>query len=704
MENLFKEEDAAGFIEKYADYPEELALRAYTSRLIGGNSDLVLHGGGNTSVKLMTRNIVGQGEAVIYVKASGWDMAFIEPEGFTGLRSKPLEQLCRLDSLSSGEMDNQLKIHRTSAAAQNPSVEALLHVFLPHKYVDHTHADSILILTNQKHGEAMVREALGEDIVVLPYVMSGFPLAKAVWDACTKTPEAKAVIIMNHGIFTFAEDARTAYDNMIRYVSRAEAYIHEQIGNRPLFTLREDLNTPANPQSALTRCAQVIRGACAHSATDDEKLQRLYVETRTDPDLLEASLSDQAASVCRTGVLTPDHAIRTKNLMAYLETVPEDDVSLRSLVQQAVDDFQADYHSYLSEQAKGKDTDSDRPDSHPVLFWVAGVGLMALGETRKAARIAADIGEHTIRAKLRAFAMGEYEPIPETHVSDMEHLNLQERKLQGGISALPLQGQVAVITGGGGAIGFGIAKQLLAAGAAVVISDIDAPRLQVAHSILAGKYGEDLVDSVVFDVTDFPDVERAFADISARFGGIDILVPNAGIAHVATIEELDPAKLDQVIAVNLRGTFTVIKAAIPIFRRQGSGGNIVMISTKNVFDPGACFSAYSASKAGAHQLAKIAAMELAELGVRVNMINPDAIFGDEKVCSGLWELVGPDRMKSRGLDPQGLQDYYCQRSLLKVRVLAEHVGNAVVFFASDLIPTTGASLPVDGGNPAAFPR
>jgi NAD(P)-dependent dehydrogenase (short-subunit alcohol dehydrogenase family) len=195
-----------------------------------------------------------------------------------------------------------------------------------------------------------------------------------------------------------------------------------------------------------------------------------------------------------------------------------------------------------------------------------------------------------------------------------------------------------------------------------------------------------------------------FAEISRKLGGIDIVVPNAGIAQVAKIEDLDPSKLDQVMAVNFKGVFTVIKASIPIFKRQGSGGNIVLISSKNVFDPGAAFCAYSASKAGAHQLSKIAAMELAELGVRVNMVNPDAVFGDEKVSSGLWDLVGSERMKSRGLDAEGLKEYYRQRNLLKTRILAEHVGNAVVFFASDQTPTTGAALPVDGGIPAAFPR
>jgi NAD(P)-dependent dehydrogenase (short-subunit alcohol dehydrogenase family) len=286
----------------------------------------------------------------------------------------------------------------------------------------------------------------------------------------------------------------------------------------------------------------------------------------------------------------------------------------------------------------------------------------------------------------------------------MEYWSLQQKKL-GKLTPPPLQGQVAVITGAGGAIGLGIADRLLAGGAVVAISDIDGGSLRKVHTALIKKYGESQVESFLFDVTDFGAVEKAFEDISCRLGGIDVLVPNAGIAHVARVEDLDPKKFDQVIAVNLKGTFNAIKAAIPIFRRQGTGGSIVVVSSKNVFDPGAAFGAYSASKAAAHQISKIAALELADMKVRVNLVNPDAVFGDEEVPSKLWELIGPDRMKSRGLDPQGLKEYYRQRNLLKVSVTAEHVGNAVVFFATEASgATTGATLPVDGGIPAAFPR
>jgi len=701
--SAFNETAAKEFVEHYSDIPEELALRIYSSRLIGRNPALVLHGGGNTSVKLNQKNIFEENQEILYVKGSGVDLASIEPEGFSGLDISFLRKLRNLNSLSDEEMENQLEIRKVESSSPNPSVEALLHAFLPHKYIDHTHADSVLILTNLKHGRSLIKKALGSKVAVLPYTMSGLPLAQEVVSQYEKNTDIEAIVILNHGIFTFGEDARTSYERMIDYVNRAESLIKKELRGKALITPRTDIASFKNMETTTARVAQTVRGVCAHQASDGS-LRRFYVETRNEPDLLNISLSREAKTICASGVLTPDHAIRTKNKMVYVESVPENDNDLKDIIKQNVESFKQHYHHYFHKQLKDKGLDRKELDPYPRVFLIAGLGLISLGSTRKDARIAADIAEHTVRAKLTAGVLGEYIPIFDSHIFDMEYWNLQQRKLHLSSSTPLLQGQVAVITGGGGAIGFGIADRLLATGAVVVLSDIDEPRLQKARSILVEKYSESQVEIITFDVTNYPLVEKAFEKISRRLGGIDIVIPNAGIARVAKIEDLDPDKLDKVIAVNLKGTFTTIKASIPVFKRQGTGGNIVVISSKNVFDPGAAFGAYSASKAGAHQISKIAALELAELGVRVNMINPDAVFGDEEISSKLWDLIGPDRMKCRGLDCQGLKEYYRDRNLLKASVLAEHVGNAVVFFASNQTPTTGASLPVDGGIPAAFPR
>ena len=702
MDSLYHEVDAKALIATYPAIPKELALRVYTSRLIGSNTCLVLHGGGNTSVKLIENNIVGEKQDILYVKGSGVDLANIEPEGFVGLDLFSLRKLRHLESLPDDEMENQLQIHKTASSSPNPSVEALLHTFLPHKYIDHTHADSILVLTNQKHGAELVRKALGSKVAILPYETSGLPLAKSVAAQYERNADIEAIVVLNHGIFTFGEDAKTSYERMIDYVDRAEAFIQKEVRERPLATPRTDIAFCKDAEASTARLAQTIRGVCAHRASDGG-LRRFYVETRVTPDLVNASLSREAKAICGSGVLTPDHVIRTKNRMVYIESIPEKDDDLKEMINQEVERYKADYHRYFHDQVKAKGIDREELDPYPRVFLVAGLGLVTLGFTRKSARVAADIALHTIRAKRQANVLGAYVPVIDSHVFDMEYWSLQQKKLHRPC-ALELRGQVAIITGGGGAIGFGIADRLLAAGASVVISDIDETRLQKVCSILSERYGESMVEVIAFDVTDYSSAEKAFDEISRRFGGVDIVVPNAGIAHVAKIEDLEPNKLDQVLAVNLKGTFITIKAAIPVFRRQGTGGNIVVISSKNVFDPGASFGAYSASKAGAHQISKIAALELAELGVRVNMINPDAVFGDENISSKLWDLVGPDRMKARGLDHEGLREYYRKRNLLKARVLAEQVGNAVVFFASNQTPTTGATLPVDGGIPGAFPR
>jgi rhamnose utilization protein RhaD (predicted bifunctional aldolase and dehydrogenase)/NAD(P)-dependent dehydrogenase (short-subunit alcohol dehydrogenase family) len=699
MRNSFDDDEARELVRRFEELPEALALRIYTSRLLGGEPSLVLHGGGNTSLKLRTTNLLGDAQEVLLVKGSGCDLASIGPEGFTGVDLDYLRRFRGLEQLSDEEMENQLETHRLRADAPSPSVETLLHAFLPPRFIDHTHADAILVLTNQANADELVAEALGPGVALLAYTMPGLPLAKQVGDCYERTPGLEAIVSRNHGLFTFADDAKTAYSAMIECVSRAEAFIAART-SRPVSVPRSE--APAAASAAAARLAQVLRGACTERRSDG-RTQRFVCELRTPPDLVTLSRSPQACELCDSGALTPDHVIRTKNRMLFLPRIPGDDAELGALVRERIGDYVRDYDRYFDEQAKAKRARPRKLDPFPRVVLAAGVGLVTLGPTRRAARVAADIAEQTLRAKCLAGEIGAYLPISDSHVFDMEYWSLQQKKLGSQVPP-PLAAQVAFVTGAGGAIGAGVAERLLAAGAVVAISDIDADRLAKAHELLAEKHDSDRIESIACDVTSPSSVTRAFEEVSCRAGGIDILVPNAGVAHVATLEDLDAERFAQVVSVNLMGTFNVIKAAIPVLRRQATGGNVVLISSKNVPDPGAAFGAYSASKAAAHQVAKIAALELAELGVRVNMVNPDAVFGDERISSGLWDQIGPDRMKARGLDPEGLRDYYRQRNLLKVSVLAEHVGNAVVFFASEATPTTGASLPVDGGVPSAFPR
>lgn len=700
MENLFDAQELKLKKQQYPNLSEDLVERIYTSQLIGKNSNLVLHGGGNTSVKTQVKDLLGNEQEILFVKGSGHDLATVEADGFSGLKLENLKGLQALKELSDEEMVNQLLTSRIDSTAPTASIEGLLHAFLPHKFVDHSHADSILILSNREDGADILQAIMGPKVIVSSYLNPGFLLSKGVAEIVKNSPEAEAVVCMNHGIFTFGPDAATSYGRMIHYVNRAEQYIQENSKNG------EKVQKPAAETIAsegdMVRLAQVIRGASSFLDVNGVR-KRFYVEIRNTPEMIKASLSDSAASMCRSGVLTPDHALRTKNNYIFIDEIPVEDEPLKEKVNALVKEFQEEYDAYFEKQVKAKGIKRDKLDNSPRVFMAAGVGLIALGLSRKWATIAADIAEHTIVAKQKASGLANYQAVTDSHNFDLEYMNLQQQKLE---KSKPgdLAGQVAVVTGAAGAIGFGIADQLLKEGATVIIADIDQTRLNTVNEILAERYGQKYIESLAFDITDLPAVEKSLQDVCLKLGGVDIIVPNAGIAYVAKIEDLSPEKFSQVMDVNLLGVFNIIKAAIPVFKRQATGGNIVLISSKNVFDPGAAFGAYSASKAAAHQIARIAALELAEISVRVNMINPDAVFGDATVSSKLWDYIGPDRMKSRGLDPDGLKEYYRQRNLLKVSVLAEHVGNAVVFFASEKTPTTGATLPVDGGVQSAFPR
>lgn len=726
MKNLYDHLEAREFVAARSDCSEALALRVYTSRLIGREPELVLHGGGNTSVKAVVPNILGEEMEVLYIKGSGWDLATIEAAGFPGLDLAWLRRLRVLERLSDEEMVNQFRTHLLDAAAPGPSIETLVHAFLPHRFIDHTHADAIVTLTNRHQPEKLLREALGDRIAILPFIMPGFPLAKAMAAAYEENPQIEAIILLNHGIFTFADEAETAYGRMIDYVSRAENFLTKVAqewsargedlkalghGPRPgadVTGAREGVNASgaevlaSPPPPAPVELLPLLRGALNRGLED----QRLCfsLDWRRDTDLQAALARPDGRELFTGGVLTPDHVIRTKNYPLWLDFAGASDEAARNAyLKRALADYAAAYQGYFEEQCAAGKVQKQRLDLLPRVIMVPGLGLIGAGTSPAAARIAADIATHTVRAKLRGAALGQYRELEPASIFAMEYWSLEQAKLGKGSPRL-LEGRTALVTGGGGAMALGIADRLLAAGARVLLADIQPERLQLVVDKLQRRFAPELVQGLKFDVTDPESVRAGFAQLVGQTGGLDILVPNAGIAQVARLEELSAEGFRRVMAVNADGVLLTIREAAKIFRRQNCGGQIVINSSKNVFDPGAAFGAYSASKAAAHQLGKIAALELAEIGVRVNMINADAVFDADGVSSGLWDLVGPERMQARNLDPEGLRAYYRQRNLLKTEVKAEDVGNAVVFFAAGQTPTTGATLPVDGGIPAAFPR
>src|SRR5579871_6632548 len=480
MESRWSDREAAEYVERFAPtWGEDLALRVYTSRLIGRDPDLVMHGGGNTSLKGTVTTLLGDRVEALFVKGSGWDLDSIEPPGLPAVDLAHLRRLRTLPALSDEEMVNQLRTHLFDASAPNPSVETLLHAFLPHRFIDHTHADVALVVTNQPRaeGEAMVHEAFGARWAIVPYVMPGFALAKLAAEVFERDPAVEGLVLVNHGLFTFADDARTAYERMIAGVDRAERFVRARRRAAAPVVPGADLE----PAAGAARLGPALRGALAEPTGDpDRPWRRVVLEHRASPAVLAALARPDAAALALAGPLTPDHVIRTKGPALFLGDLPLDDTeALRAALAAAVRDYGARYDAYFAANAARARTKLTKLDPYPRVVLVPGLGVLAAGRSKTDARIAADIAEHTVIAKAAANDIGRYTALADGDLFDMEYWSLEQAKL-GKAKDAALAGQVALVTGGAGAIGFGIARQLLAAGAHVVLADVDAARLEAA--------------------------------------------------------------------------------------------------------------------------------------------------------------------------------------------------------------------------------
>jgi len=699
MRSRWTEHGAREAVDRWGEwFGEDFALRLYTARLIGADPTLVLHGGGNVSVKGKLRTRLSDDVDVIYVKGSGADLATLQPEGLPAVDLAYLRRLRSLDGLTDEEMVNELRTHLFDASAPTPSIETLLHVFLPHRFVDHSHADAVLAVTNQPDGEAVAHEAMGDKVAIVRYVRPGLDLAKAVADCYEADPNIEGIVLLHHGLITFGDDARAAYERHVTLVYACERYIEDKSRGRPLSRV---FHSKAEPATLAAGIAPVLRGLVAVQTDDEDRpYLRSVLEWRATEEVLAFVNSSEAKELAAAGPLTGDHLIHTKPKPLFVENPQwSDEEGLRRQLEHAVDSYRHEYKAYVS----GHGGPADQLDPSPRVILLPGAGMFCWGKTKRDARVTADIAEHTLSTQARAYAIGRYTGLPPDHLYDMEYRALQHMKL-GTARERALERQVVVISGGAGAIGVAVAETCAQAGAHVAVTDLDEQRLLRVIQRVQERCGTGTALSVVMNTTDEASVIAGFDKIVRFFGGVDVVVPNAGVAHVAAIENMDVDDFRRVMEVNATGYLLFMREGIKVLKRQGLGGHIIINASKNVFGPGKDFGAYSASKAAGHQLGKVAAIELAPYAIRVNMINADAIFGDQETPSGLWATVGPQRAKSRNLSEDQLPEYYRSRNLLKAGIYGHHVGNAVVFFASNATPTTGATLPVDGGVVEAFPR
>jgi rhamnose utilization protein RhaD (predicted bifunctional aldolase and dehydrogenase)/NAD(P)-dependent dehydrogenase (short-subunit alcohol dehydrogenase family) len=639
----------------------DLDLRVYTSRLLGRDPTLVLHGGGNTSVKLRERNAAGEEEDLLYVKGSGRDLEIIERDGFAPVRMAHLLKLARLEALSDPQMMNELATQVTRAGAPAPSVEAILHAILPHKYVDHTHADALLAITNTADGERRAREIYGADTVIVPYVMPGFDLARhcARQFAAEASARTIGMVLMNHGIFSFGATARESYERMVALVARAEEYLarHRAWDAPPS---RAD-GRPSRLGGELARLRREI-SACAGFP--------VVMATHADAKYLDFARRDDAALLSQQGPATPDHVIRTKR-------VP--------MLGRDVAAYAAAYREYFGRHAPAARAAKTMLDPAPRVVLDPAFGLGCVGRTAKDARIVRDIYDHTLDVILRAAALGGYRALPERDIFDVEYWDLEQAKLKKTGAAPVFTGEVALVTGAASGIGKACVESLLRRGAAVIGLDINA---EVAR-LMGGR--ADFI-GLRCDVTSEPDLAQALEAGVRAFGGVDMLVLNAGVFPGGRrIDALDSAEWRRVMQVNLDANLALMRECHPLLKLAPGGGRVVIIGSKNVPAPGPGAAAYSASKAALTQLARVAALEWGADGIRVNTLHPNAVFD-----TAAWT---DDVLAARAGHYGVSVEEYRKGNVLKVEVKSRDVAELAAEMCGPLFAkTTGAQVPVDGGN------
>ena len=653
MKSLWDDNEARQFTD-------DLGMRVYTSRLLGRDKSLVLHGGGNTSVKISEKNILGEEETLLYVKGSGWDLETIGREGFSPVRMQHLIELSKLDVLSDPQMVNELKTHMTQAAAPAPSVETILHAILPHKYVDHTHADALITITNSPDSHARIKQIYGSSVVVIPYVMPGFDLAKLCGDRfhAEYSDNTIGMVLMNHGIFSFADTAQKSYERMITLVSQAEAYLKQQGAWE--ISKTEAPDNEGVLRHELAKLRQEISAAAGFP---------VVLNSLRDAQSLTFIQRDDITDISQQGPATPDHVIRTKRL---------------PLVGRNVTEYVEAYKAYFTEHNAKSQQGKTMLDPAPRVVLDRELGMCSVGCTAKDAYIARDIYQHTMDIISRAAALGGFCALSGQQIFDVEYWDLEQAKLRKEDKPPVFNGEVALVTGAASGIGRACVESLLLRGAAVIGLDIN-PEIETVHA------RQDYL-GIVCDITDEQQIITALEIGVQAFGGLDMLILNAGIfPSGCRIDMLQTSQWRKVMEINLDANLVLMREGHALLKRAPLGGRVVVIGSKNVAAPGPGAAAYSASKAALNQLSRIAALEWGQDNIRINSLHPNAVFD-----TGLWtDEVLQSRAKAYGLNVEE----YKRRNIMKVEIYSQDVAELAAEMCGPLFAkTTAAQISVDGGD------
>jgi rhamnose utilization protein RhaD (predicted bifunctional aldolase and dehydrogenase)/NAD(P)-dependent dehydrogenase (short-subunit alcohol dehydrogenase family) len=682
IQNLWSDADATEYISRY--HNPDLALRIYGSRLLGQEPRLVLHGGGNTSVKITEPDLFGIETEVLRIKGSGWDLAAIEPVGLPAVRLEPLLKLAQLEQLSDEAMVNYLRGCLMDSSAPTPSVETLLHAFLPHKYIDHSHALAVLAVVDQTDGENLAHQAFGNRVGYVPYVMPGFSLAKAAASEYRRNPQVEGLVLMKHGLFTFGDTAKQSYLRTVDLNNLAAQFV---LKNRriPVFISR---SWPEKEIGQRAEIAPILRG-CLANAGKTSNPTRWILDFRRSNQILEFVNGQQVADYANRGPVTPDHLIRTKGAPLILpfpeaNNLPE----FRRETAGAIADYIERYRSYFDRNNSQLGKSKSPLDPIPRVALIPHCGLFGIGKSAKEAAIVADIAETWIEAVSAAESIGHFSSLDESQQFAMEYWSLEQVKLRA-LSEPSLSRQVVLITGGAGTIGRAIGRAFAREGAEIAIADLDQGKAgEIARAIKETALG------AACDVTDAESVRGLFDRVCQRFGGVDVVVSNAGAAWPGPIATIADDLLRKSFELNFFAHQLVAQNAVRVMRWQETGGALLFNISKQAINPGPNFGAYGIPKAATLSLARQYALEYGRDKIRVNAVNAD------RIRSGLLtdEMIRT-RAQSRGVTEKD----YLSGNLLGCEVTAEDVAQAFVHQALAL-KTTGDVTTVDGGNVAAFLR
>jgi rhamnose utilization protein RhaD (predicted bifunctional aldolase and dehydrogenase)/NAD(P)-dependent dehydrogenase (short-subunit alcohol dehydrogenase family) len=691
MESRYDAGAAARMVHDLAGRASEaLALRTYSARLVGSDASLVLHGGGNTSVKASAQTLLGETIEVLHIKGSGWDLATIEPEGHPAVRLEPLRRLRALDAMTDEAMVNELRINLLDASAPTPSVETLLHAFLPARFVDHTHADAILALADQPDGKRIFSSLFGPGLVWIPYVMPGFALAKSCieqFERIAARGEPTVMVLERHGLLTWGATAEESYQRTLDAVSRAELHLSDRSGAvaLPSAARTEPLETAVLPR---------LRGILAKLAGDAPERGPI-VRTRATQAILSFLDRRDAAELVAQGCATPDHVLRTKPTALLVQRPAfADPAKLGVQLESAIEEYARKYDAYFEEMCRTKKVTKSKLDPWPRIVLLPGFGACSVAATAREADIALDIYEHTIDVMSHAAQVGSYVPCSRSDLFDVEYWSLEQAKIKAATPA-PLARCIALVTGAAGGIGLATVECLLAAGAHVALVDRDFDALGAAMEKVAKGRNKERVLMVVADVRQDDQVTAALARTVGAWGGVDVVVSNAGTAPEGRLEtEAGEAALRESIEVNCLAHARVARRAIETMAAQGRGGCLLFNASKAAFNPGAGFGPYAVAKTALVGLMRQYAVDLGAQAIRSNAVNADRIR-TQLFAGGVVE----SRARARGLS---VDDYF-KSNLLAREVTAKDVAGAFVYLAGAQA-TTGCVVTVDGGNAAAFPR